>query len=171
VKNLEHYKALLAIDPDNILDDIIHHAELCSEVGDRAVAAVAERDAAKLTVEQLEAELDGRHRAKLANTHDKVTEVMVKSAIKDDSKMAKAQEDYLAAKLAADEWNKLDGAFHTRSGMLRLATGVLLRTLMMDEEFHSIERSAGALRAQQGEKARKADRERYRAPARKRKAS
>lgn len=164
MRTVEDFQKLLAIDPDNLMDDLVRHAELCWEVGERAVAAVAERDAAKLSVEQLEAELDGVHRPRLAKLHDKVTEAMVKSAIKDDDKLAKAQDEYLASKVAADEWNKMDAAFHTRSGMLRLVTGVALRTLMMDDEFNSIERGAAGLRSQQGEKARKRDRERYRKP-------
>lgn len=171
MKDLEHYKAKLAIDPDNLLDDLIHHAELCSEVGENAVVATSVRDAAKLAVEQLEAELDGIHRGKLAKAHDKVTEAMVKSAIKDDPKMARAQDDYLSAKVAADEWNKLDAAYHTRSGMLKLVTFVLLRQVDMDDDFRGIERGAAGLRSKQGEKARQADRDRYRSPARKRKAS
>ena len=171
MSNIDKYQKKLAIDPDNLMDDLVKHAELCWEVGEKAVEATAIRDAAKLAVGQLEAELDGVHRAALAKKHDKVTEAMVASAIKDDAKLAKAQDDYLSTKVAADQWNKLDTAFHTRSGMLRLVTGIALKTLMMDDEFNSIERGAAGLRSQKGEKARQADRDRYRSPARKRKPS
>lgn len=170
-KTLEDYQQLLAIDPENLMEELIHHAEHCWEVGERATQAVAERDAAKLAVEQLEAELDSVHRAKLAKAQDKVTEAMVKASIKDDPKMAAAQDEYLTSKLAADQWNKMDASFHTRSGMLKLVTFVALKQVSMEDEFKDIDRGAAGLRSQQGEKARKADRERYRSPVRKKKPS
>lgn len=161
VVSVDTYRDKLIIDPDNLLDDVVTQAKLCWEVSELATDAVAERDAAKLNMEQLETELNKVKRDKLAKGEGRVTEAMVTTAVGNDERMQTAQAEYLAAKEAADKWTKLLDAFHQRSNMLKLATQIMLRQLFLDEDAARLEGAAGALRSQQGEAATRRQRAKY----------
>ena len=123
-KLVDNLKLMLEINKHGLDDELIKQPSLFFQVGEEYSIAVAERDACKEELATVDAELDGRIRAKLAQKRsgekgDKVTEAMVKNGIQVHPSHAAAFDTYILAKTRADILQSLKDSFQQRSYMLR----------------------------------------------------
>jgi hypothetical protein len=123
---LDEAKKRLRIDKHDLDEELIRQPELFFEVSERVTQAIAERDALKEELANVDAELDKEVRAKLTKNLERFTEAMVKNAIQTHKKHATAAENYLEAKNEADNWVALKEAFHQRRYMIQELCGLYL---------------------------------------------
>lgn len=117
--SLSELKANLAIDKMALDDEVIRQPSLFYEISEALTEAAAERDAAKEELATVDAEIDGRVRAKFAKGDMKATDKTVASHVLIDSAHEKAFTSWLTAKTKADKLEALKDAFKQRSYMLR----------------------------------------------------
>ena len=158
---VEEYRDCLAIDRDNLEGCLVEHAQMFFSISLKAVEAGSERDAAKLNVEQLQAELDGTTREELARNDGKVTETMVSNSIKSEPKMQKAQNKLQSAKVKAEQWAALKEAFYQRGYMMRELVQLTLKSMVMDNDVAGLERTADTMRRGTGARASERQKEKY----------
>lgn len=94
--------------PDHYYKAALAHAE-----------AVGRRDAAKLALEGLEAQIDGEVRADYDARDEKVTEARIHKEIRDDTRYKDAKRRHLELSTDVDRLLALKEAFQQRSFMLR----------------------------------------------------
>lgn len=117
--SIEELHAQLAIDKSVLDDEVIRQPVLFYTVSEALTDVIAERDAAKEELNSVDAELDGKWRAKFAKANTKVTDKVVLSAVQIDPLHEKAFTDWLQAKTRAEKLAALKEAFQQRSYMLR----------------------------------------------------
>lgn len=118
-KTYAYYKDRIAIDPDNIDEALEAQAELYSNVAERHAELMSERDALSLELEEFMADLDAVVREKLNDSEDKVTESMVKNAIKKNKDVKEIRGELAIAKRAVEKWSALKSSYEQRAKMLR----------------------------------------------------
>lgn len=119
----------LSIDKDDLDSALIEQPDLYYHVADAFVTAVAERDAAKLNMEQAIAELDKQFREAAAAAEEKVTETSLQRKIATTPRIQTLEKDLLRYRVDADRWQALKEAFQQRSFMLRELVSMYVRRL------------------------------------------
>ncbi len=122
-------KAGLAISEEDLNSCLIEQPELFFSVADAYAYASAERDAAKLALEEVMSELDQQLRLKAAKDEEKVTEASLGRHLATLPRVQKAQREFLECKADADEWGALKEAFVQRSFMLRELVALYIANL------------------------------------------
>jgi hypothetical protein len=117
--SLEGLRRQLSIDDDDLDRALIEQPDLYYHVAAQYVEAVAERDAAKLDLEQAQAELDGQFRRQAVEQEAKITDAAVQRKIVSTPRVQTLERDYLKCRGDADKWLALKEAFQQRSFMLR----------------------------------------------------
>lgn len=120
------YRSMLRVNRDDLDDCLVKQPELYSEVGERHVLTIAERDAAKLLLDELSAEVDEQLRKEAADAEEKVTETLLAKRLRIDPRIKKAEREFLRAKTAADQWQVLREAFRQRNDALPEVTKLYL---------------------------------------------
>lgn len=115
---LDEARRALAIDLDDLDQCLIEQAELYYHVADRYERAIARRDAVKLELEELEAELDESVRRKANKDEEKLTEGQIKARLRTMPRVSALHNKYLEAKGTAGRWSALKEGFDKRSFML-----------------------------------------------------
>lgn len=115
---LEEARRALMIDPDDLDTCLIEQAQLYHNVADAYELAIADRDAIKLELEELEAELDEGVRRKAARDEEKLTEGQIKAKLRTMPRISDMHHKYLTAKGLAGRWSALKESFDKRSFML-----------------------------------------------------
>lgn len=120
VLRMREYRRDLAIDRTDLDRNLVEQAELYDHVSESMVLAIAERDAAKLDMEEAEAEVarDLRNKS-LEEGEKKMAEAAIAQEVKLSPKIKKLSREYLAAKAAVDAWSVLKDSYTQRSYMLR----------------------------------------------------
>ena len=119
----------LSIDKDDLDEALVEQPDLYYHVADAYVTAVAERDAAKLDLEQATAELDKQFREAAAAAEEKMTETSLQRKIATTPRIMTLERDMLRYRVDADRWQALKEAFQQRSFMLRELVAMYVRRL------------------------------------------
>ncbi len=126
---LDTLRTQLQIDPDNLDAALVEQPDLYYHVAEAYVTAVAERDAAKLTMEQAIAELDKQFREAAAAAEQKTTETSLQRQIATTPRIMTLEKDLLRYRVDADKWQALKEAFQQRSFMLRELVAMYVRRM------------------------------------------
>jgi hypothetical protein len=116
---LEHYRNNLAIDRDDLDTCLMRQPEVYYGVAQNVALSNAERDACKLDLEELQAQLDQDIRAEALRKDEKLTETSLQNRLKTLPKMQDIQREFLKKRQEAESWQVLKEAFQQRSFMLR----------------------------------------------------
>jgi hypothetical protein len=119
VSDLERQRAYLAIDRDNLDDCLMQQPEVYYSVAQALALANADRDACKLDLEELQAQLDQDIRAEALRKDEKLTETSLQNRLKTLPKMQDIQRVLLKKRQEAESWQMLKEAFQQRSYMLK----------------------------------------------------
>lgn len=155
---LADFHAALAIDRDDLDSCLVSQPETYYHVSQAFAAAVAERDATKLELEELQASVGQEIRATAARTEEKLTEGGLQQKLTANPRIQDLQRVLLEARKTADTWQALKEAFQQRSFMLRELVALVIaqrHDLGMEAGVgqaraaasESIRREAGKLRA------------------------
>jgi hypothetical protein len=109
----------LRIDRDDLDSSLTEQPDQYYKVALAYTNAAALRDAAKLDLEQIEANLDVTLRAQAAQAQEKTTEASIKQEMRLDPRWQTAKKHHLDLSLDADRLGALKEAFQQRSFMLR----------------------------------------------------
>jgi len=120
--DLEEFRGYLLIDKNALDQELVQQPSLFEKVGDAFAEAIAEKDAAKEELANVDARLDGMIRKSAADK--RVTDTAIKNRIQAHSKHQGAFAKYLTAKMRADKLGALKESFHQRSYMLRELAGL-----------------------------------------------
>tara|TARA_R110000744_G_scaffold29871_6_gene71010 strand:+ start:11942 stop:12385 length:444 start_codon:yes stop_codon:yes gene_type:complete len=122
-RSAKAYKRLrraIAIDKDQITDELTEHAPLLVEVGEWAARSLSRRDGLKDSRDQARSRAEERARTALGEAKTgRVLVAEVESAAKGDEIYAQALEDYREATQEAATWENLLSAWRTRGSMIR----------------------------------------------------
>jgi len=119
--DLDEFRGYLRIDKHALDEELAQQPSLFEKVGDAHASAMAEKDAAKEEMANVDAELDASIRKKIGDK--KVTEAVIKSRVQTHSRHRNAFAAYLTTKMRADKLSVLKDAFDSRAYMIRtLAT-------------------------------------------------
>lgn len=118
--DLKELQAQLAIDKTELDDEVIRQPSLFYMVSEQLTDALAERDAAKEELANVDADLYATWRTKLSkDTKNRVTDTMVNMHVQSSADHEQAFTTYLKAKTKAEKLLALKEAFQQRSYMLR----------------------------------------------------
>ncbi len=126
---LENLRSQLQIDKDDLDTCLVEQPDLYYHVAENYVNAVARRDAVKLSIEQVTAELGEQMRKAAAAREEKLTESAITRKIADTPRLQEMEEQYLSLRLEADKWQALKEAFQQRSFMLRELVAIFIRRM------------------------------------------
>lgn len=115
----DRYKKYLAIDRDGLDDCLIKQPELFYHVSEQYTLAVGRRDAAKLELEKVEAEISQSIRENALKREEKVTEAGIAEKITIAPRVYTLRFDLLQLKGEVDKWLAMKEAYQQRSFMLR----------------------------------------------------
>lgn len=113
--NIEEWKKLLRIDPNNIDEELIQQPVVFEEISEAYILAAAKRDLAKENLANVEASLD----LNLRETVSKFTETKIKNLVLTDPKYQEAMTKYLDLKLEAEKLSILKDSFFQRHSLLK----------------------------------------------------
>lgn len=116
---LDELQKQLAIDKSVLDDEVIRQPVLFYEVSEQLTNALAERDAAKENLANVDADLDSHWREHLNKAKTRVTDKMVLSWVQTSEEHEEAFKGFLTAKHKAEKLLALKEAFQQRSYMLR----------------------------------------------------
>lgn len=116
---LEHWKQFLQIDKNDLDLCLVEQPEVYYHVSEELVKANAHRDAAKLELEELQAQKDKEIRENALKLEEKLTETAIQNKLRTLPVIKEAQADFLEKRQTADQWSALKEAFSQRSFMLR----------------------------------------------------
>lgn len=119
MRDIDEFKAALAIDRYSLDTCIADQVILFSEVSEQTVAALAVRDTSKKQMEEMYADVSLRIRQEAADEGRKMTEGLVKENVLVSVDYAEAQDAYFEKKNLADHWTALKETFMQRSYMIR----------------------------------------------------
>lgn len=119
VDKLEQYKDKLAIDRDGLGECLVDQPQLYYDVTSAHAEAVSERDAVKLELDELQADIDRKIREDAFKRDVKVTEAGIQQQIKLDPKVKGLNRSFLEVRERTEQWFALKEAFQQRSFMLR----------------------------------------------------
>lgn len=117
--DIDELKGYLRIDKTNLDDEVVHQPSLFYEISEAVVDAIAQRDALKEDLANIDADLDQETRKKVEREEKRITDTAVAKAIQRHPKHATAFSKYMAAKFKADQFLALKEAFVQRGYMLR----------------------------------------------------
>lgn len=141
---VKDFRSYLRIDADGLDECLMEQPDLYYQVAENYARVVAERDAAKLNVDELSAQLDQKYRAEAVESDTKITEAQMQNKVRSAKPMMEAQRELATLKLDADSWAAMKEAFSQRSFMLRELVSLHIARL---REL-SMERSSGVDRNQ-----------------------
>lgn len=118
-KARQKYREQLAIDEADLDRCLIEQPELYFHVADNHARAVAVRDAAKLDLEEAEADLDEQLRRQAEKAEERVTEAQLRQRVAASPKIKQLKREHLAARSEVSSWSALQDAFSMRSDLLR----------------------------------------------------
>jgi hypothetical protein len=118
-RTLAELQQYLQIDKTALDDEIMRQPSLFFEISEQLADALAERDAAKEELNNVDADLDAVWRKKLSKGTVRVTEKAVSNLVQTSKDHEDAFNAWLNAKTKADKLQALKDAFQTRSYMLR----------------------------------------------------
>lgn len=117
--SLEELHQGLAIDKLALDDEVIRQPTLFYQVSEQLTAAIAERDAAKEELANVDASLAQKWRKHLSKDGKRATDTMVAHCVQTSEQHEEAFTQWLSAKTKAEKLLALKDAFHQRSYMLR----------------------------------------------------
>jgi len=133
MSKLLEFKKKLAIDEHGLEFALRDHPDFVFDVGMELAFAISDRDAAKQTLEEVEAFVDAEIRGTASQNGDKITEKEVESQKKVDNRVKAANQDYLNRKLDASQWSVLKEAFDQRSYALSKLVDLYLANYYSDK--------------------------------------
>jgi len=116
----------LAINENRLDQALIEQPELYRKVAEAHVSALADRDAAKLYLDEKEAAVSLEIRDSLKDEGGRPTEGRIAQLMQNDPAIQKAQRKLLDRRRTADLWLALKEAYHQRSFMLRELVAIRL---------------------------------------------
>src|ERR1035437_9990232 len=117
--SIEKYRHFLEIDQDALDECLMQQPTVYYNVAQAFALANAERDACKLDLEELQAQLDQDIRAEALRKDEKLTETSLQNRLKTLPKMQDIQRVLLKKRQEAESWQMLKEAFQQRSYMLK----------------------------------------------------
>jgi hypothetical protein len=154
----DELKTKLKIDVDYLDRALIEQPSLFYTVADQFAMAVAERDAAKLELDEKMAELDQDIRAEAVSLGEKVTEASIQRRLATLPTIKDAERNLLEGKAKADEWQALKEAYQQRSFMLRELVALQLaqlNNLSLERGAHGAHRDLSNAAAERVERVRR----------------
>lgn len=118
-QTIEHWQQFLAIDKADLDSCLIEQPESYHHISQAFAQAVADRDATKLDLEELQAKLGQDLRTKAIKNDEKLTEGSLQQQLTAMPNVQKLQREFLEKRHKADSWQALKEAFQQRSFMLR----------------------------------------------------
>lgn len=119
VNRLEALREGLAIDKDQLDEELVRSPSTFYEVAEAHAYAISRRDQKKEKLKQEEGTLGTDIREQLTAKHGKCTVDMVDKALQTDPRYQELREDYLASCLECDRLEGLREAYRMRSHALR----------------------------------------------------
>ena len=150
IDTLEHYRKYLVIDKDDLDKCLMEQPETYYHVSYAFAQAVAERDATKLDLEELQAKLGLDLRAQAIKDDEKLTEGSLQQKLTTMPKIQDLQRLRLEKTKNAESWQVLKEAFQQRSFMLR----ELVALYIAQRHDQSMEAGAGQARNSLAERVR-----------------
>jgi hypothetical protein len=135
------YRDKLVIDKDDLDTCLVEQPELYYHVTEAHVMAVAERDAAKLTLEEAEAGVDRDLRLEAEDNSEKITETRVQQLIRLEPKIQRMRRDLAECTTEMNQLAALKEAYQQRSYMLRELVALTI------SQSHDSAMSAGSTEA------------------------
>lgn len=126
---LPDLRSKLSIDKDDLDEALVEQPDLYYHVADAYVTAVAERDSAKLNLEQATAVLDEQFRKQAIEDEEKMTEAALRNKITSAPRIQVLEKELLYLRAEADRWQALKEAYQQRSFMLRELVAMYVRRL------------------------------------------
>lgn len=145
--SLAQLREELTIDKTALDDCLMEQPDLYFYVAEGYALAVADRDAAKLDLEQTMALNAEELRARALRDDEKLTEAAISRQLVTNPTIAALEEKLLELRGKADRWQAMKEAFQQRSFMLRELVQMLVARL----SSNSLERSADRARGDLGE--------------------
>jgi hypothetical protein len=136
----------LSIDKDDLDTSLIEQPDLYYHVAECFSEAVADRDSAKLDLEQALAGLDEQLRQEAAAREEKVTEVLIQRRLATHPRIQELERSSLRLRAEVDKWQALKEAYQQRSFMLRELVQMLISRLSNVGLERGVNSSRGSLR-------------------------
>lgn len=124
----DQYRGFLSIDKLALDECLMEQAEIYSKVAEAVATAEAERDAAQLEFEELQADLDQAVRKKAADKKERLTDATVRQLLPTMPKVQALSRNLLDKKREAKLWRALEKAFEQRADMLKKLVDLHLRS-------------------------------------------
>jgi len=140
----EELKSCLAIDEDDFDRCIMQHPQLFFSAADELALAIADRDAAKLRLEELTAQVDKDIRDEAIRSEQKLTEVMIQRQLTLVPVIQDATREYADKRLLADRWLALKESFKERSWIIRelgASRIAQMQNLSIEKGSHKVHRN------------------------------
>lgn len=113
-RGIDHYKALLRIDRNDLDGDLMRQAQHFFDVSEQLVYAIDRRDTAHDELKRTAAKLGLRIRTELEEKGEKVTETRVDSEVRKTKEYQAAKTADLEASKEASLWEALKESFKSR---------------------------------------------------------
>lgn len=143
VISFDKLKTYLAIDKDDLDTCLMEQPSIFFEVATALANANAERDAAKLVLEEEQAKLDQDLRKQAERAGEKVTESSLQNKLRILPKIQELQAKFADSRHKAEAWSVLKESFIQRSFMLR----ELVALYISQRHDHAMEAGSGQPRA------------------------
>jgi len=117
-KRIEHLRAFIKIEQEDLDKEIVHQAQLCFDAGDLLSEINDERDAIKEELETLASEISLDLREEYDRDKIKYTEPALKAEVLVDKEYAKVNKEYRLYKAVSGRALVLQSAFETKTRML-----------------------------------------------------
>lgn len=117
--SLDKYRALLAIDKDDLDTQMSKNTEYYQQVGDEHAVLVSELATLKRELEEAEVEIGQELRREAADNQEKITEASLKERVQTHSRIKKLNRSIIDLKLEVDQWGVLLTSFNMRASMLK----------------------------------------------------
>lgn len=142
-ETIDHWRQYLTIDKLDLDSCLVEQPETYWHVSHAVANAIAVRDAAKLDLEEIQAEEDKKLRDAASRSEEKITEAALQQKLRLVKRVQDAQRKFLDTRKEADEWLALKEAFSQRSFMLR----ELVAITIAQRHDHAMEGGSGQSRA------------------------
>lgn len=142
----EDLRDQLSIDKDDLDSSLVQQPDLYYHVAECFSEAVANRDSAKLDLDQAMAGLDEQLRQEAAAREEKITETLLQRRITTNPRIQEIERNFLRLRAEVDKWQALKEAYQQRSFMLRELVQMLIARLSNVGLERGASSSRGSLR-------------------------
>ena len=116
---IRQFEEMLIVDKHALDDALQEHPDLLYRITEIYIERASDRDAAKLALAEIEAEVDAKLRRDAQIAEEKITADQVKAAIKLDKRVQRAQDRHADLVYWCNRWAALQTAWNARQSSMR----------------------------------------------------